>query len=336
MTPEDIKLITIKGEPIEECIETHISWVLIGKSFVYKLKKPVQFSFVDFSTIEKRKYYCEQELVLNNRLTKGMYLDVVPVYSNKNKIEIGYGEGSVIDYAVKMIKQNVSKQMHVLLEKNKVKGIDIIRIAQKIALFHKNTSIIEDKFDAEVFNNTFNDIINVAEFIAAHIGKKYAEIVLNAVTFSSSFIIMNGENLNNRVERKMIRDCHGDLHSGNIFIEEEPIIFDCIEFNPAFRQIDLQYEIAFFCMDLESFGRRDLTNIFLSQYKFNFPEVFKDKFDEQLFIYYKLFRANVKVKVLALKAQQHIEEGIQPNDADEIKRYLRLMHLYHHALINLK
>lgn len=214
MTEKETHKINIDGESVEERIETHISWVLIGSKYVYKIKKPIQFSFVDFSTLDKRKYFCDEELRLNKRLTRDMYLDVVGIYQSLSVFIIGKREGELVDYAVKMKKQSNAHQMHLLLEQNEVKGLDIIRIAELISTFHQCATVIPTAFNEKEFRDTFNDINTIKDIVLKNYGERYSKIIADAIQFSDSFITKHKLDFENRVVRKMIRDCHGDLHSG--------------------------------------------------------------------------------------------------------------------------
>ena len=155
MTKEQINELVLKGQFPQSCrlpelIETHISWVVICDRFVYKIKKPIQYSFLDFSSLEKRKYYCEREVELNKRLTDYIYIDVQPVRKTSGGLLIGGEDGEVIDYAVRMRKLERDKQMDILLLNNKVSTSDIQNLAEKIAAFHKNTNIIYEKDFLEI------------------------------------------------------------------------------------------------------------------------------------------------------------------------------------------
>src|SRR6266536_4220126 len=162
MTKEKIEKLLLKGRFPEssgrqELIETHISWVLLCDRFVYKIKKPIRYSFLDFSSIEKRKYYCEREIELNKRLTDDIYLDVQKVGEISGTFFIGHENGEVVDYAVRMRKLDRDKQMDKLLLNNKVSATDIQNLAEKIATFHKNTGIIYEKNFLDV-QEKFNDL----------------------------------------------------------------------------------------------------------------------------------------------------------------------------------
>lgn len=162
MTTEQIHESILKGNFSQNCkqpelVETHISWVILCNDYVYKIKKPILYSFLDFSTLEKRKYYCEREVELNKRLSDHMYIDVQSVKNVSGSFKIGGKEGEVIDYAVKMRKIDRQRQMDALLLNNKVTGSDIEKLAEKIAAFHTNTSIIYQKDFLDV-QNQFGDL----------------------------------------------------------------------------------------------------------------------------------------------------------------------------------
>lgn len=324
----NIQHISIRSERIEKLIETHISWIVLSANHAYKIKKPIRYSFVDFSTLQKRKFYCEEELRLNNRITKGMYLEVVPIVKSDGQLVIDGLSDKVEDYAVKMSRQDQEKQMHLMLERNEVQGHHIVQLADCISTFHKNLKPIDQTFSPDELISTFNDVFCISDFVSNYLEDSYNEIISNSISFSNQFIDHQQHNFSDRIERGMIRDCHGDLHSGNIFLTEHPVIFDCIEFNPAFRKIDLLYEIAFFCMDLDVFGRGDFKLIFLENYRQLFPEVMSEESDNLIFIYYQMLRANIRAKVLALKIEaQKIQDQNDPT-LREIRNYLNLVKRY--------
>ncbi len=328
MKAYQIKHIKIKNEPILETIETHISWVLLTKQYVYKIKKPVRFSFLDFSTLQKRKHFCEEELQLNKRLTEDMYLAVVPIMQDGEDFFIEKNEGNIVDYAIKMKRIPASKHMHLLLKQNKITHHDIEQVAKKLASFHQNAPIIKRPFDLLEMKENFNDIKVVQDFIKKELDPKWNQVINDSILFSNQFLEENSEQFKFRIQRGMIRDGHGDLHSSNIFIDGKPIIFDCIEFNPKFREIDILNDIAFLCIDLDAFDYQDLRSFFIRKYQQQFPEVIESEFDHKLLMYYKLYRVNVRVKVKIFKLQQLPERNEKQQTIAEIEKYLKLMKSY--------
>lgn len=307
-------------------IETHISWVIAGNSFVYKIKKPVHYSFLDFSTMEQRKYYCEQEVNLNTRLTENIYLGVVTVRKCSERYYIDTDEGTIIDYAVKMLKLDGDLQMDVLLSNNKVTAEHIRQLAEKIAHFHKYTTKIYDinPLDLQI---QFNDLGTETAFLRERIGAADCAIIDQSIRVSNQFIQDNGPLLLKRVQQGCFRDCHGDLHTRNIFLLPAPQPFDCIEFNDSFRQIDILNEIAFLCMDLDVLGRHDLSDLFMHCYN-DISPVIKSREEQMLFIYYKAYRANVRAKVNSLRAASIDNEHLQNDYLQQTVKYLHLMENY--------
>lgn len=312
MNEEQIaKLQEATGAKLEE---THISWLFLDGEFVHKIKKPVKFSFLDFSTLEKRKYYCEEEVRLNRRLCEDLYLGVVEIKEDNDRLSFG-GSGNVLDYAVKMRQLPDEKRMDLLLKKDLVKKENIEEIAGIVADFHKKIDVISDKkyASADVVKRQIDDLADFADTIEKACGM--GELAKSVVAGCDTFIEKNRDIFEKRQEAGKIRDCHGDLHSANIFLADNIYIFDCIEFNRDFRFIDISSEIAFMSMDLDAFGRRDFSDLFVKTY------VEKSGEDiEELLMLYKCYRANVRAKVAAIDYSQHPSE----ESAERIKHYLLL------------
>lgn len=310
-----------------ELIETHISWVILTNDFAFKIKKPIQYSFLSFSTLEKRKFYCEKELRLNKRLTDNVYLQVVPILFYEGKWTIEGKKGKVVDYAVKMKKLDNKRRMDVLLRKGEVTEKHMDQIADRLAGFHAFTDTIEKEPDVHGLWIDFSDILIVQEFLSKHLGKQAGVKIKAAVDFSKHFLKKYQYRFEERQKMGLTIDGHGDLHSRNIFLLDEPVIFDCIEFNDHFRQVDVLSEIAFFCMDLDFYEQRDLERHFLKNYLIKYPCMFSDE-DQLIFEYYKLYRANVRTKVNALKAIQADDKKEQTYRLDLVEDYFLLMREY--------
>lgn len=313
------------GLPIKgKLIETHISWVILTKKWAFKIKKPIRYPFLDFSTLEKRKYYCERELHLNRRLTD-IYLNVIPI-KYRNGFSLGEGTGDIIDYAVRMKRLEAPKKMDEMIRANRINARHIERLAKKISQFHRETEVIDISFDLKQSKQIFNDILDVSDWAKEHLDNHYLTLIQEAVAYSDSFLEKFSNHIEYRVQSGFKRDVHGDLHAKNIFLYEEPIIFDCIEFNDDYRQIDVLNEVAFFCMDLEAFGRWGLSKFFMEKYVASFPCI-NGQEDEQLFLYYKFYRSSVRAKVNALRALQ-ASENDSKYYSKEVIMYLDLMEKY--------
>lgn len=335
MTKEQINSLVVNGEFPEtagqrELVETHISWVIICDRFVYKIKKPIQYSFLDFSTLALRKHFCEREIELNRRLTENIYLDVQPIFEWQGRLIMNGKEGSLVDYAVRMHRLDKEKQMDILLLQNKVTETDIRNLARKIALFHLNTEIIYKKDFIDI-QEKFNDLGAEREFLEEHLGRDAGDIINRALEISNVLIEKNRKLLATRLSAGYFRDCHGDLHSRNIFLLPSPQPFDCIEFNDDLRQIDVLNEVSFLCMDLDAFERPDLSDLFIDQYNRLFLTMVSNE-DKLLFIYYKSYRANIRAKVNSLRARSSAKNMEKVKALSAAEKYLQLMDGYLRSL----
>ena len=311
-------------------VETHISWVILCDQYVYKIKKPMHYSFLDFSTIELRKHFCERELELNRRFTENVYLEVLPIHETNNRYRIGGEKGKIIDYALKMRKLDTKKQMDVLVAKNEVSEANIEKLAERIAEFHIRATIIYENAVLDI-KDKFNDIGKEKEFIAQNLNPDYGHLLEWAIKASNSFLDTYEKLLRERLDAGFFRDVHGDLHTRNIFLLPEPLPFDCIEFNDAYRQIDILNEVAFLCMDLDALGRTDLSDLFIEHYNRHFTAMGNEA-DRKLFVYYKSYRANIRAKVNSLRARSADNKGDKAKALAEVKKYIGLMNGYLESL----
>jgi aminoglycoside phosphotransferase family enzyme len=308
-------------------IETHISWVILTNQYAYKIKKPVQFSFLDFSTLEKRKYYCEREVFLNKRLTDQMYLGTIPVFKRGNSFSLNSQDGEVIDYAVFMRRMDTAKEMDKLLLAHKVNKQTIKGLAVKISEFHRQATIIKKKTEINILKERFNDLGIVQAFARDHLGDHYAGVIGQSVKQSGLFLDKYQYAINERISKGCTRDLHGDLHTGNIFLYKDPVIFDCIEFNDELRQIDILDEIAFLCMDLEAYDRKDLSRLLYQNYLM-YSGIREDKEAGLLFHYYKCYRANVRAKINLFYAVNTDDRIMFDRKIQTGIRYLALLNGY--------
>jgi uncharacterized protein len=304
--------------------ETHISWVILNDDHVYKIKRPVKYSFVDFSTLEKREFYCNEELRLNRRLAPEMYMDVIPVTgemigrNNEKRAEI-------IDFAVQMKRMDNSLEMDSMLKENRVETIQIDRLARKIAAFHERAEIIRKPINLVKFAETFADIRSVIPFLKKNGKKGAAEKITACIERSEDYIEKNSRLFSKRVNGGYIRDCHGDLNSSNIFLYDDPVIFDCIEFNEELRHIDIINEIAFLCTELDFFGKNDLGELFYRKY-LDYSGLDENRGNSELFRFYKSYRANIRAKVTLLSAENS-NEGDKTRLIEDAIEYIDLMEL---------
>lgn len=277
--------------------QTHISYVFLTKNFVYKVKKAVDFGFLDFTTLEKRKFFCEKELELNKRLCEDMYLEVVPITKLEKQIKIN-GQGKIIEYAVKMKRIPQEKMMSILLDEGKIDKNLLDKIAKIIVEFHTiaktNKRISQFGSLATIETNWTENFVQTKEFVSRTITSVMYNFIQNKV---KEFIKSNKSFFEKRISENKIKECHGDIHSGNIFIADRIYIFDAIEFNERFRYSDVASEVAFLAMDLDIKGKKEFSDFFVKRYiKYS-----KDQELEQLLAFYKCYRAYVRGKVTSFK-----------------------------------
>ena len=307
-----------------ELIQTHISFIVMTNSFVYKIKKAVNFGFLDFSTLEKRKNFCEKELELNKRLCPNIYLAVLPI-NKADSIRIN-GPGKTIEYALKMKRLSQERIMTLLLKKDKVSKKTIDLIAKLVSDFHSKAKttpeiskfgslpIVKTNWD-ENFAQTkkyFNQTITQAQFLT--IKRKIDE-----------FLDKNISLLQKRIINGHIKDCHGDLHSGNIFLTDDICIFDAIEFNDRFRYSDVASDVAFLAMDLDFQKKPELAKYFIDKY----IEYSKDGQLLKLLPFYKCYRAYVRGKVVSFRLDdENIDVLEKESSLQEAKAYFDLAEEY--------
>lgn len=330
MTIEEVKALTGAGGlppgfDNPELVETHISWVIIGDEYVYKIKKPVHYSFLDFSTLESRRFYCDREVDLNKRFTHDIYLGVVTVRKEKDRLVVDSATGIVIDYAVKMRKLDRNRQMDKLIRENKVSDNDIRVLAEKIASFHQQATIVST-IDLGEIRRKFDDLQGQVPFLTTFFPDSDG-LIAGAMLISGDFLEKNNAVFEQRVLAGFFRDCHGDLHTRNIFLLPQPVPFDCLEFNDELRYMDVLDEVAFLCMDLDALDRHDLSELFILHYDRLF-RVIRCADDRKIFIYYKAYRANIRAKVNSLRAAGFETQKEKKMALQEAFRYLQLMNGY--------
>jgi aminoglycoside phosphotransferase family enzyme len=307
-----------------ELTQTHISFVFLTRNFVYKVKKAVNFGFLDFTTLEKRRFFCEKELELNKRLCGNMYLEVVPI-NRSNVIKIK-GKGETVEYAVKMRRIPQEKMMSNLLEEKKVDRKLIDAIANIIAGFHSkaetNARINEFGSMAIIETNWKENFEQTREFVGKTISMTDFRSISERI---DDFMKRSASLFEKRMEEGRVRDCHGDIHSGNIFVADRIYIFDAIEFNERFRYSDVASDIAFLAMDLDFKDRIDLSNFFVKRY----VEYSGDQELTKLLPFYKCYRAYVRGKVVSFKLKDpNLSREEKRAAMKEAKAYFKLASTY--------
>ncbi len=315
-----------------ELLQTHISYVFLTGDYVYKVKKPVDFGFLDFTTLERRKFYCEEELRVNRRLCEDMYLGVVSINrSSSGKIKIG-GEGETVEYAVKMRQMPQERMMTGLLLKGEIGEEVVDEIARLLAEFHETAATgegVDEYGSAEVITkNWVQNFDQTRELRGSLFDAGEFDFIEKTVL---DFIEDNKAFFENRIKEHRIRECHGDVHSGNIFVlsPEEVYIFDAIEFYKAFSCSDVASEIAFLAMDMDFHGRSDLSSYFVDRY------IGYSGDEELLFLLpsYKCYRAYVRAKVTSFRLAEPSLEKEERGEVEGLtKRYFTLALRYARSL----
>ena len=289
-----------------ELMQTQMSFVFLTDDYVYKVKKPVDLGYLDYTTLEKRQFYCRKEIELNRRLCPEAYLGVVSITEYNDNISID-GQGRIIEYAVKMRRLPQEAMMDKLLGSSQVSPEMVTGVAQKLAEFHRqvetNTNISAFGNLDTITQNTEENFTQTEKYIGHTISQETYQHIKD---YTDGFIEKSIPLFNKRIAEGRIRDCHGDLHAAHICFTASICIYDCIEFNDRFRYCDVASEVAFLAMDLDHYGRADLSNAFVSAY----VDKSQDRELPELLDFYKCYRAYVRGKVESFKLDDpHIPDG---------------------------
>jgi uncharacterized protein len=254
-------------EPIQ-LVQTHISYVLLTGDYAYKVKKPMNFGFLDFSTLEKRGHFCQEELRLNQRGAAELYLEVFPVTQVGEKYQLG-GTGEPVEYVLKMVQFPNEGLFSKMFEQNQLDEGLLEELGRVVAQYHDTKTVTND------YIRSFGEVNQIRaafdenyEQTEKYIGgpqtqKQFEETKQD----TDKFFAERGELFKSRIQNNYIRECHGDLHLGNICLWKDKIwLFDCIEFNEPFRFVDVMFDVAYAVMDLEGQQRPDLSNAYLNTY----------------------------------------------------------------------
>ncbi|MFK3800264.1 bifunctional aminoglycoside phosphotransferase/ATP-binding protein [Pseudomonas sp. NPDC088444] len=302
-----------------QVIETHISWVLLTGPYVYKIKKPMNFGFLDFTTLAARGHFCEQELKLNQRLTDNLYLEVLPVTGTAEAPQLG-GTGEPIEYVLKMRQFSQDGLLSTLQAKGELTTAHIDDMARQIADFHISAPRVLTENVLGSPESVMAPVTQNFEQILPFLSDKADLVQLQALeAWANTSFDRLKPLLAQRKQDGFIRECHGDIHLGNItLIDGKVVIFDCIEFNEPFRMTDVYADIGFLAMDLEDRGLKSLSRRLISQYL----EYTGDYAGLELLNFYKAYRALVRAKVALF--------SLQP-DTDNIQRAATLRQYRNYA-----
>jgi uncharacterized protein len=301
-----------------QLIETHISWVLLTGPYAYKIKKPVNAGFLDFSTLDRRRFFCEEELRLNRRLAAPLYCAVVPITGSVEVPRLG-GEEPVIDYAVKMRQFPQEAQLDRLVEGGALHIEQVDALAVDVAAFHHRADQGADRGDADSpfgtperielpMRENFKQIRSSFDKQAGDepdgpdgLPGDRNEQLRRLQIWSEADHAAHRDDFVQRKAGGFVRECHGDLHLANMVLWEGRVLpFDCLEFDAHLRWIDVMSDVAFVTMDLAKRGRPEWANRLLNRYL----EESGDYAGLRVLRSYQVYRALVRAKVAALRRRQ--------------------------------
>ncbi len=308
-----------------ELVQTQMSFVFLTGDYVYKVKKPVNLGYLDYTSLEKRRFFAYQELKLNRRLCPQVYLEVVPVVQSGDEIQLE-GRGEIIEYAVKMKQLPQERMMDVLLGKNQVSEEMVRQVAEKLVEFHQRADTseqISSYGSVDIIGaNTEENFAQTEKYLGTSISPEQYRTIK---AYTDGFIHHNTSLFDKRICQGRIRDCHGDLHAAHICFSDGICIYDCIEFNDRFRYGDVASEIAFLAMDIDYHQHPLLSGRFVDAY----VERSQDQELLKLVDFYKCYRAYVRGKVESFKLDDpHISAEEKTRVLARARRYFELAESY--------
>ncbi len=308
-----------------ELVQTHTSWVIILEEVVYKIKKPVNFGFLDYSTLQKRKDNCEKEVELNRRLCERVYLGVVPISEVEGEFLIEDGR-NVVEYAVKMLR--IPEDRLLANRLNNVSPEEIRKVAGVIWEFHSKARRVDEFGRLEVMKfNTDENFQQTQKYVGLTISQEDYEFIRDK---TNAFYEEYGDVFEKRIRDGRIRDGHGDIRLEHVaFLEEGVCIFDCIEFNDRFRYGDVLNDMCFLSMELEFSGRYELAEIYEREYR----NLSSDPEFELMLPFFKCYRAYVRGKVASfLLDDPHLSEEEKEKASMRARKLFELSRKYASAI----
>jgi uncharacterized protein len=304
-----------------ELVQTHISWVFLTDRFAYKMKKPLDLGFLNFTTLRRRRHYLNQELTLNRRLCPAIYLAVFPVIAAGSGVKVG-GPGRPLDYVLKMVRLPQERMMDEVADRGELTPAHLDRLVGVLAPFYEKAATGPHiKRYGEPAIITYNHEENFAPMKALVGDILTPELFTEIRHFARGFLTHQRPLLRKRIKDGRIRDCHGDLHMRNICLADGIQVFDCIEFNPRFRYGDVAADVAFLAMDLDFHGLTELARHFVEA----FATAAGDEDLLKVLDFYKCYRACVRGKISALAAgEPEIPQEEQEQSRQAARAYFAL------------
>jgi len=305
-----------------EVLETHMSWVFLTDNVAYKLKKPVRYEFLDFSTVEARYRDCEAELHLNRRLAPEIYLGIIPLSVDPLGNLHLEGEGQIVDWLVKMRRLPRDGMLDWAIEHQAVQKEDIRKIASLLAEFYKHLSDVN--LSPETYRDRLSENVsaNLKELLLPSYGLPENWVCAIAAG-QLAFLDRHSEQIDRRVRSGHLIEGHGDLRPEHICLKPKPAIIDCLEFNREFRILDAADELAFLALECERLGAAWIGNLLFETYSNetdDYPPV-------ELIEFYKSYRAYLRAKIAVWHAREP-GQGTAKTWFDRAKQYLQLAKKY--------
>ncbi|HFQ81118.1 MAG TPA: hypothetical protein ENK33_07080 [Desulfobacterales bacterium] len=311
-----------------QLVQTHISYVLLAGDFVYKIKKPVDFGFLDFTTLDKRRHFCAEELRLNRRLCPDLYLQTMTINEENGLFNLK-GQGRVVEHCLQMRRMPEDKMMSRIIEAGALSKSMLDNIVELLSDFYQRAEGGEkiNKFGSAqaVAVNVLENFEQTASFIGC---PSLSQAQFDTITVYARNFLACQDKFQKRVAAGKIRDCHGDLYSANICLADKTYIYDCIEFNERFRYCDVASDVAFLCMDLDFHGLNSLADYFIQAFidKSHDPEL------REMLNFYKCYRAYVRGKIGLFTAHApEVDAATRDKSFQQAGKYFQLAERYAQA-----
>jgi aminoglycoside phosphotransferase family enzyme/predicted kinase len=307
-------------------LQTHISWIVLTGPYTYKIKKPVNLGFVDFSTLAQRHFFCQEELRLNRRLAPQLYLEVVAIYGTPERPRL-YDGGTPIEYAVKMVQFPQDTLLSHLINAGQLQAVHIDHLAQEVSAFHARIATADPRSRFGTPEVVYQPVQETLQHLFDAIDDPVRQAHARELeTWCQHTFAAHRPDFVARKRAGFVRECHGDMHLGNMILRDDAVvIFDCIEFNEDFRWIDVASDVAFLTMDLEDRGRLDLAHRFLNGYL----EATGDYGLLAPLPFYLTYRAMVRARVAGIRlAQGDLSAEAAAQEREAFGTYLDLAQRY--------
>jgi aminoglycoside phosphotransferase family enzyme/predicted kinase len=295
-------------------LDTHISWVVLTGDFAYKIKKPIKLDFLDYSTLEKRRHFCELELELNRRWAPDIYLEVVPICGSFREPVVG-GAGQPIEYALKMKEFPQSAQLDAQLAAGLLTDTDMVQLAETVAATQASVPVYDEMSTEGYFDAIRQAMLDNFGYLEEN-GR--ADAVGTLETWTQQSLKQARDLMIRRYESGFVRECHGDLHLKNLVRLPSGIVpYDCVEFSVELRSIDVISDVSFLFMDLVSRDEKHLAWCFMNRYL----ECTGDYAGVSVLKLYTVYHALIRAKIAAIRSIERVSDAARQRDRDESVHY---------------